>query len=904
MSFARTTVRMVLGLVLLSGCRHPAAPPPPSPSRAHTSPSSEDRDRPIEATGPATAQADHPAPTADWTVVPEPSGMLRIRHRFADAVRGSVLMFGPAWQWAGPSPRDSSRFDDFTVDAARLPITLRGTIEQDADAIAVHLRVEVRKALRGISGVGYEFDLTDDPKLWQGLAPRASLDDASFEVPTGADDALEVRFDGPHPPRVYLERKDPKRVRVMLVEGDVPAGVYETTLHLRLPQGGRLGAPASARYAPVGENWWRNTIVWNDAAVDVKAILGEDRAAGSLGSVRAEGEALQFADGSPARFWGTNLAATSLFQGSDEAMCDQARRLSALGYNLVRLHHHDSTWFGTNVFGPQPTDSRRLHDPSLDRLDKWAQCLQAEGIYLWLDLHVGRQFAQPSLPGVEELTRHEAGAKGFNYLNRQVEAKMEEFAERYLERKNRYTGRRWKDDPAVVAILVTNENDLTDHFGNRFLPDKGNPVHQAMFERWARGAMKRMGLPPAARRIWEPGPGKLLLAQLQHEFDARALRHLEQLGATGLRATTNYWGRNRMYALLPLISGDLIDVHSYGDAEFLSDNPRFTSNYAHFIAGASVEGFPLTVSEWNVPPPAADRFIAPAWTAAVGSLQGWDALLLYAHSLGPVRAPTQLDTWSSWNDPALVALTPAAAIAYRRGDIARARQTIVLAPDAQTVTSGPNAETSRAIRTAAERHAVRIRLPNVPQFDWDDAARRPPHPGARVISDLDHDFAPEDDTQIASDTGELVRDWAKGLATIDTSRTQAAMGWIGGERIELSDATIELVTPKAALVLTSLDGAPLSSSRAILVSVVARAKPAPDGHSYLSEPVHGRFAIQNEHALGLVPLSASSRSRGVPPAGRAITKSAGRKNGWSQFELPGLATHWYLLTPSPAADPS
>ena len=40
---------------------------------------------------------------------------------------------------------------------------------------------------------------------------------------------------------------------------------------------------------------------------------------------------------------------------------------------------------------------------------------------------------------------------------------MIEFQHNYLNHLNKYTKLRYKDDPAVMGVLITNENDLTAH---------------------------------------------------------------------------------------------------------------------------------------------------------------------------------------------------------------------------------------------------------------------------------------------------------------------------------------------------------------------------------------------------------------------------------------------------------
>ncbi len=58
---------------------------------------------------------------------------------------------------------------------------------------------------------------------------------------------------------------------------------------------------------------------------------------------------------------------------------------------------------------------------------------------------------------------------------------MQRFNEAYVSHLNAFTGLRYKDDPAIIAMLLTNENDVTHHFGNALLPDKNVPRHNAIY---------------------------------------------------------------------------------------------------------------------------------------------------------------------------------------------------------------------------------------------------------------------------------------------------------------------------------------------------------------------------------------------------------------------------------------
>jgi hypothetical protein len=114
-----------------------------------------------------------------------------------------------------------------------------------------------------------------------------------------------------------------------------------------------------------------------------------------------------------------------------------------------------------------------------------------------------------------------------------------------------------------------------------------------------------------------------------------------------------------------------------------------------------------------------------------------------------------------------------------------------------------------------------------------------------------------DATYAVSDTGELRRDWGQGTYTIDTPRSQVAMGWVGGKRITLSDATIAVTTPNATVAIQSLDQNRISQSRNILISLGSASVP---GYSvpgsgnrtlFRSQPIAGEISIRARQGLKL-----------------------------------------------------
>lgn len=837
------------------------------------------------ATGGPIAPA---AGTGAWSLEPREEGALRVAYDRAPILELGYVFWGKGWTWGDPRPEGGA--DHFAVKVDPLGLRLDGHIVREGDRLVATWDMHASRRLDGIIGGGLEITLPVDP-VALGLGPvRLSDDGRGFTIAEGEGE-LSVRFDAP-PPAIRIEGEEGRTVRVYLVAGSLEKGTTRHRMTITAPEGAGVQAPLAQRYGPEDRTGWPATLPWNAIGVDLRFLNEGDRPAGKRGPIRVEGNRLVHADGSEARFWGTNVVGYALFSDDKEAIAQQARRIAAYGFNLVRIHHHDSGWVEPNVFDTSGGSTRALRDASLDRLDWWIKCLQDEGIYVWLDLHVGRVFAPgDGLARQAELDERGGEAKGFNYLDPEIERAMQGFAHDYLGRTNRYTSRRYAEDPGVLAVLVTNENDLTYHFGNLFTADSGHEPYHRLFEKEVAAFAVKTGLPTdRLRETWQPGYGKLLLADLEARFHRRAIADLRKLGWGGPVATTNYW-TGGIYCLPSLALGDLVDVHVYGKSELLETNPRFMPHFLSYAAAGQVAGMPLTVTEWNIPAPATDRFVGPLMVAATSSLQGWDAPMLYAYTQWKMGPPQNPDPFSAFDDPAAMVTMPNAALAYRRGDISLAETTYQFDLDRETVFGRDiNAASSAALRTLAEQSRIVIGLPDTPELDWDAPHREP---GAVEVRDLDEDHIPAGAHTVISDTGEISRDWKHGTHTIDTPRTQSAAGWTGGRTVTLRDLELRLSTPKSAVALSSLDGAPIAGSKELLLSVVARAVLGPGGaHPWRAEPVHGKVRFRSSHAaMSVTPLSATGAA-----AGPVIRTKAVR--GWHELQLPEATTHWFRIEPA------
>jgi hypothetical protein len=677
---------------------------------------------------------------------------------------------------------------------------------------------------------------------------------------------MEMRFDPPLA-SVHFEHGQRSEIRAFVYQGEIPQGRRRLVATLSVAGNMSIGPTLTERFGlEDSANWPGDLPNWMTSPVDLSFLNAPERPSGKRGFLRVDKDGLVFEDGTPARFWGTNLTAATLFGTTRENAREQARRLSALGFNLVRLHHHDSVWVEPNIFGDRKApNTRNLIPGMLDKIDWWIKCLKDEGIYVWLDLHVGRNFkAGDDIEEFSEVlgSRPASELRGYNYVNRSIVEALKGFNVAYVNHRNNYTGLRYRDDPAIVAMLVTNENDVTQHFASRLLPDKKAPRHSARYMAQANAFATRHGLPKdKVWRSWEYGPPKLFLNDLEHRFGAEMMEHLRSEGVRVPLATTSSWGENPISSLPALTTGDLIDVHSYGGIGELEKDPAFAPTLTHWIAAAQVLGKPLSVTEWNVQHfPVPDRHVVPLYMAASASLQGWDALMQYAYAQIPLNSPGGPSNWHSFNDPALLATLPAAALAYRRGDIREAGTTHIYAPDASRLFGEKvSPENSVALRTAAEIGKLVIALPHVKELPWLKPGIIPP--SAKVITDPKKSLLPADADESLSDTGELRRNWKRGTYTIDTPRTQAAMGWIGGQDIRLADVEIAVTTRNATVAVQSLGKEPIGKAKAMMISLAARSVPTTTNQlPYHSEPVLGQIIVRGPKGLKL---------HSTPPSGEA-----------------------------------
>jgi hypothetical protein len=757
-------------------------------------------------------------------------------------VETQYVFWGAAWRWASMMQSVHAVSDvqptaqifrtEATVDDLALRLSA-STRQDSAQSINWRWRVETTAPRSVVIGGGLSFKLRSEQFREVLGMPELLPSGAGWAWGRADGGRIEMRFDPP-PRNVYFERGRPEEVRVMFLRDDFDVGTQQIAGRLTLvgPDAKAMPTRGQRLLLPDTRNWPVLPGRLPDGPLDLRSLNAHDRPAGRHGRIRADGERLVFGDGSTARLWGTNITALALFQTHAAEVRAEARRLARMGYNLVRLHHHDSHWVDPNIFGLAPRfDTKEINERMARQIDWWIKCLADEGIYVWLDLHVGRHVrSQDGITGYEEIAKGTNGAdiRGYNYVNPSIQEAMWQFARDYLTRKSSETGRSPIEEPAVAFVLLTNENDLTFHFGNALLADKKVPWHHARFREAVDqfATIHRMSA-DAVARTWEPGPAKLFLNDLEFRTHAAMISRLRDLGLKALVASTNYWGDEPQFSLPALTVGDVIDVHAYALGSQLEVSPHYGQTLFDFVAQGSVLGRPTTVSEWNIDALAApDRQALPLMMAARASQQGVSALMHYAHTQQPPLGQGWASQWDSYADPAWHDLMPLAALVYRQAMVSLAEERFVYGPSSEQLFGAKIPfSTQAALRLASRRGRLHLRLPHATVLGWLKPAPTPS--GARILSDTDlsavQGVGPGG--RFGSANGEVTYDWEIAQTVIDAPKAFVMSGGPASGRSASGAVEVSSATPHSTVSVISQDGRHLREAGAVVMAIVGRSAP-------------------------------------------------------------------------------
>jgi hypothetical protein len=654
---------------------------------------------------------------------------------------------------------------------------------------------------------------------------------------------------------------------------------------------------------------------------DVSFLL--DAPAGKDGFIGIRNGHFAKPNGQRIRFWGVHF--TDWSRGSVEIPPKPdapmwAATLARFGVNLVRLHFLDLP-SPRGIVDSTGNDTRSFDLQQLDRLDFEIAEFKKRGIYVDLNLNVGRSYKAGD--GVRDFDKIQ-WAKGLTLYDPRLIELEKEYAQRLLTHVNPYTKTAYRDEPAIAIVEILNENGL--YLGFRaptpYYDDELTALYNAWLER-NRGPeqlqkLRRLAAVPEGVPIPRlkgqeaaTAPPERYDAEMAFFMDTEN-KFYQEMSAylkTGLgvkcpiTGTADHGHSSSPYPMLVSLSKlDVVDGHVYWehpgapppfDTAMVNDPLHSTVVQ---LSRTAFAGKPYTVSETNHPFPNEWAAEGIPIIAAYGSFQDWDAIVIYTFEpkLSPEWKPYVGDPFDISLDPVRMSEMAAGALLFLRADVHAARQTVERTYSIEQVLASrllPHSEqpyfTPGFPLALPLEHAVRIRSLDGP-------------PTAKL--------AVAEANPIVSDTGELA--WytspeQTGLVTVETPRTESLIGFVKANRKVLRNVSAAIANNFATIVLTSLDDQPLARSAKMLLTAGSRVANTGmrwnDAHTRLQdqggppsliEPVTGTVTLRNLE--GATEVSAVALDGAGKPAGEALIAKK-TPEGWTlSIGIP--VTTWYVIS--------
>jgi hypothetical protein len=147
-----------------------------------------------------------------------------------------------------------------------------------------------------------------------------------------------------------------------------------------------------------------------------------------------------------------------------------------------------------------------------------------------------------------------------------------------------------------------------------------------------------------------------------------------------------------------------------------------------------------------------------------------------------------------------------------------------------------------------------------------------------------------------SDTYELTRNWANGVYKVNTPKSQAIVGFIGGAKLNTKYLETNISTNNAAVIVQSLDNNYIDKSGELLISIGTRSNPkAGNKLPFHVEPIHGAISIRAKPGLKAYRVSNIALDAITLPPKDATTTDSATSQAPNQ---PASNTATGVITPS------
>lgn len=587
--------------------------------------------------------------------------------------------------------------------------------------------------------------------------------------------------------------------------------------------------------------------------IDVSSFV--EAPTGRHGFLKVAGERFAFEDGTPIRFWGAQINLWDKTQ-VDRTVPILRRR----GVNMVRLH-------GLNFLNGRDTLSLLKFSPdALDKLDYTIWKLGQNGIYITLDTDYPNTLPVGPDDGIPELPNG-GPAPHAEFINAKV-AKLKQKRMRALyTHVNPYTKKRYCDDPTIALIEVLNEDSMffysIDAVKGPFREQLERGFHEWLKQRYPDnppqykeliriGSFRESSLKQHPEWAKQGEDQLRYYRKLEDDYFYGSLKFLREIGVKVPITGTNWVGggfTNRIH-IQGQAGMDYIDRHGYWDHPQGEGNLKWRASTAKFhnlpmvrdlAAGYDPQqennvgnlitrnawhralGHPMTISEWNTCYPNRWSLEGTGMMALYGMLQGWAGLLQFAWTSPEWPGVVANRSFDLMGDPPQVLQFPAIAAMWYRGDVRAGPPVAEIVHDANSV-----------FRFEDEKLPAPIAAALIGKVGY---AFEPKMRPARVASDIIAKHWNATTRTARSATGELQWDATRGLVTVDTARTQAAIGFVKDAPLAFRSVRMSLTSEFGAIYVTAMDGPQdIEHARRLLITAVGPARNTGTEYQQTDEP--------------------------------------------------------------------
>lgn len=714
------------------------------------------------------------------------------------------------------------------VDANACTVVFRGKAVHDADVLEsfVSLKLPTDRYAGGkMVASGRRVDLPQDFS-GRSILASGSAESLFFSDSSGKT-ALRISLDGPCAFKLQDNREwngtdFSLRLFWPLKGRRILSGMtIARTVGLRTPDALDLDH-GTCRIEP-GADWIPLTPsidMREGSALDFRAFRGTEGPAGAYGYpvVRKGHFEFERLPGKPQRFYGANLVFSCNVPPEDESP-RFAARLARIGYNAVRIHHHEVELVDETT-GDLCAGAMRRFDALV------AACIK-EGLYLTTDLYVSRKVPWKRIGIDRKGFVPVAEFKELALIDGKAYMEFKRFAALFLNHVNPFTGRRYAEEPALGWLSLVNEGNI-GNFDMKFLARHEGKVLPA-WRRWLAENRRRRPdiyadvpetLPRTFASVPRSGHGNAFihfLTDLETAFVERMKSFLrDELGCRALVTDMNCWFYPAAYLVSRGRNLDYVDDHFYIDhPRFLARDwalPSSCGNDNPFRDGTEgvpppavrrVFGKPFTISEYNFAAPGRFRGVGGIATGAVAALQDWDGLCRFAwsHDAEGVSRAKKLGYFDMSGDPLGLAAERASICLFLRRDLPPLTDT------ACYVLSSEDVRSQLSVADNPAQFPARIAWRTKVGLSVDAKL-----PGSREIGR----YPGKVRLAATAKAGPVAIDPQKGSFVIVTPRT--AGGFAEDGTIVAGPLTADLGKTSATVWASGLDDLPLESSRRVLVT--------------------------------------------------------------------------------------